>query len=310
MTGLTAQLGPYGAALPQLPAATMRPGLVKRVAQRAEALGFDTLWVSEISGAPTIDPLTVLAHAAAVTDRVRLGVSILVAGLRPPVQLASDLASIDVLSGGRLVAGLGLGGNPAAYPRYGLSPDRPLRRYLDTIDLVQRLWADDELSWHNEWWQLDGPTNVIKPVQQPRPPLLLGAKAEVAVARTAEIADGWCAAGSMSSADALAALGTVRARLHELGREPASFPTVKRVYLAVNADVDRSLRRLRTWFGIAYGDPGLADRVAVVGDAERCAEQLRGLRSAGFDHVNVNPVFDELDQLEQLAPLLLDSAGH
>jgi alkanesulfonate monooxygenase SsuD/methylene tetrahydromethanopterin reductase-like flavin-dependent oxidoreductase (luciferase family) len=304
MPGLADDLGPYGAALPQLPAETFRAERLRGVARQAEELGLGALWVSDMGGAPVVDPLVALAHAAAITERVRLAVSVLVAGLRTPVHLAADLASIDVLSGGRLVVGLGLGGNPAAYARHGLSPDQPLRRYLDTIELVSHLWSEDELSWSNEWWQLDGPTNVLAPQQRPRPPLLLGGKAERAVARAAEIADGWCAAGSVSIAEALEGLAIVRKRLEELERDRSSFVTVKRVYLAVDADRERSLQRLREWFSIAYGKPDLAERVAVTGDAGECAEQLRALRDAGFDHLTLNPVFDEREQIEQLVPLL------
>jgi len=295
----------FGIGLPQIaPPGDELPDL-GIVARRAEELGFEALWVSELSSAPVLDPLAVLAHAAGQTSHVRLGVAVVLAPLRIPVRLAQTLASLDVLSRGRLIVGLGYGSKPEIYARYGLSPERRLRRYLDGIDLMLRLWSEDEVDFENEWWTLKGPANVVKPVQRPHPPLWFGARSEPALRRAVKRGDGWIASGSIGAEEFQASLATVREQLEADGRDPASFTIAKRMYVAVTSDPARARERMRGWFAAAYGTAELADRVAVVGDAEHCAEQVQALTEAGVSHVLLNPVFDELEQVEALAELAI-----
>lgn len=114
-----------GIGLPQLfPNDAIDTVLIRRFAQRAEALGYADLWLSESILGPrgVLEPVTLLAYAAACTTRIRLGVSVIILNQRNPVVLAKALATLDQLSDGRLTVGLGLGGGTAAYPAFGLSP--------------------------------------------------------------------------------------------------------------------------------------------------------------------------------------------
>jgi alkanesulfonate monooxygenase SsuD/methylene tetrahydromethanopterin reductase-like flavin-dependent oxidoreductase (luciferase family) len=297
-------LGPIGFGLPQVgdPAAAGGHGAV---ASRAEELGMGTLWVSELLLAPWLDPLVLLAHIAAATRTARLGVAVVLGPLHTPVRLANQLASVDVLSEGRLVAGIGLGSR-SFHPRYGVDPERRLARYLDGIELVRRLWTEDEVAFDNGMWRLDGPANVVRPVQRPHPPILIGARTERAVRRTIGIGDGWVAAGSAPPEEFDAALSVLHRALDEQGRDPASFPVAKRVYVAVSEDLARDRSRVRAWFGDHYRYAALGEQVAIVGSAAQIADHVADLHARGVHHVIVNPMFDETEQLELLAAALAD----
>ena len=114
-----------------------------------------------------------------------------------------------------------------------------------------------------------------------------------------ELGDGFIGAGSAATATFAGEVATLRAILAERGR--ATFPIGKRVYVALDRDRSRAGKRLAEWFGAFYGQPALAEDVSVFGDADACVEGLRAVVAAGAGFLMLNPVFDELDQLERLA---------
>lgn len=270
---------------------------------RAEELGFSSAWVLEqpIGIGPTLDPVTLLAHAAAVTRRIRLGTAVILLPLRIPVALAKDLATVDQLSQGRLVAGLALGGERERYPAFGLSPEGRARRFEEAVRLLKLLWTEASVTFHGEFWQLDGVAVEPKPVQRPHPPVWFGGGRPPAVRRAARMADGWIGAGSSSTREFERAVTVLREGLEAEGRDPAAFSVAKRVYVAVDPDRDRARSRLRRWFTLIYGDPDLADRVSVFGPPDVCVAGLAAVAGAGAGLIVLNPVFDQQEQAETLA---------
>jgi alkanesulfonate monooxygenase SsuD/methylene tetrahydromethanopterin reductase-like flavin-dependent oxidoreductase (luciferase family) len=125
--------------------------------------------------------------------------------------------------------------------------------------------------------------------------------AEPAVKRVARLADAWMGAGSATTADFAVARTALAEALEAEGRDPSSFPVGKRVYVAVDADRDRALSRLREWFQVFYGRAELAERVAVWGSAEAVVEALAEVIRGGAEMIMLNPVFDEEMQAETLA---------
>ncbi len=291
------RLGPFGAALPQVgDDAMVRPDR-RTYAADIEALGLRGLWTCELTTCPVLDPLALLAHAAATTEAALLGVAVVLAPLHDPLTLANQLATIDVLSSGRLAVGVGFGSNPAMYPRHGLSPERRLTRYLDAIDLVQQLWSHEVLDYDNGIWSLEGATNVVTPVQRPRPPLFIGARQPAAVERAARLGDGWVVSGSAPPAEVRAGRESISRTLAGLGRDPDTFTVAQRVYLAIDDDEGRGMARMGDWFDAHYGNRAIAERSAVVGSVDRVVDHVGELRAGGVDHVILNPVFDEFDQV-------------
>ncbi len=293
----------FAIALPQI---FRQPDLdlaeLQRFLGRTEALGYHSVWVQEqvLGAAASLEPVTLLGYAAALTRRVRLGVAVLLTPLRPPVQLAKSLATLDQLSAGRLIAGVGLGGRLNLYPAVGLTAERRVRRFVEGLELMKRLWTEDRVS-ADGFWKLESATIAPKPFQKPHPPIWFGARHPDAIRRAVTLGDGFIGAGSSSTADFRGQVEHLRRFLADAKRDPASFPIGKRVYLAVDADKPRAKARLREWFGWYYGNAGMADQVAVVGSSAECAAGLRDVREAGAGFILLNFVADELECAELAA---------
>jgi probable F420-dependent oxidoreductase len=293
------------------------PRAVAVYAARAEALGFTGLWTldSALGGAtsstPLLDGLQLLAHAAAVTDDVRLGIAVIVMNRRQPVLLAKEIASLDRLTGGRLTVGVGLGAPPSEYvASLGFPVDRPVRRLVEGVEIMRALWSGDEVSHDGELLSFSGARIEPKPIQRPGPPVWFGAGREPALRRAARLADGWIGAGSSSAEDFALQAAIVRDALVEEGRGPRRFPVAKRVYLAVEGDARVGMRRMTAILDEMYGWPGLAERCAVCGPPERIAETVRDLAAAGCEEIVLTPMYGHLAQLELLPEVVrLASAG-
>ena len=271
--------------------------------QRAEALGYESAWVVEqiLGSAASLEPVETLAWAAAVTERLRLGSAVLLTALRSPVHLAKALATIDQLSHGRLIVGVGLGGNPKVYPAYGLAAERRAARFAEGLRLMKRLWTEPRVSMAGEFFRLENASMEPKPVQKPHPPLWFGGHHPQALRRAVELGDGFIGAGSVSTAGFLEEIALLRRLLKDAGRDPASLPLGKRVYIAVDEDRARAGRRLAEWFGAFYGKPELATEVCVWGGPEECVDRLEEIVAAGVGFLMLNPVFDEMEHLELFA---------
>ena len=241
-----------GVAIPQTfvggPVDTVR---MRDFLQRAEALGFHSAWVVEqvLGSAPVLESVSTLAWAAAVTERVRLGAAVLLTSLRSPVHLAKALATIDQLSHGRLIVGVGLGGNPRVYPAYGLVAERRAARFAEGLRVMKRLWTEQRVTLAGEFYRLEQASMEPKPAQKPHPPLWFGGHDPRALRRAVELGDGFIGAGSASTATFAEEVRVLRRLLDEAGRGAASFPVGKRVYVARDRDRARASTRLAEWFG-------------------------------------------------------------
>ena len=297
------QLG-FGIGIPQGSAgAGSDPDALRRFLRRAEELTYESAWVLEqpIGTAPTLDPVNLLAFAAAVTDRLRLGTAVILTPLRTPVGLAKALATVDRLSAGRLIAGLGLGGQPELYPAFGLAAEGRARRFEEAVGLIVKLWTEASVTFQGEFWQLENVSVSPAPLQQPRPPVWFGGGAPSALRRAARMADGWIGAGSTDTTELAGAVRTLHEELDAGGRDRAGFALAKRVYMAVDEDVARARDSLATWFGHFYGDAELAARVAVAGPVDACIEGLARVVEAGAELIVVNPIADHEKQAQILA---------
>jgi probable F420-dependent oxidoreductase len=292
-----------GIGLPQLfPGDRVDTDVIRRFAQRAEALGYEDVWLSEsILGARAVlEPVALLSYAAACTQRIRLGVSVIILNQRNPVVLAKQLASLDQLSGGRLTVGLGLGGGTSAYPAFGISQERPVARFNEAVRVMRALWTEERADLHGDFWQIDHTAMAPKPLQTPLP-VWLGGHAPAALRRTVRLGQGWMGAGGSRIEDFFGEIQQVRGYLREAGRPEDGFTLSKRVYIAVDKDESKARDRLAAGLGGQYGGARSPDTIGVAGTPKRCVEVLRRLRDAGLNHMLLHPYPDYLEQLELLS---------
>jgi probable F420-dependent oxidoreductase len=278
-------------------------GFLTRFLPRAEALGYEGLWVQEqiLGDVPLLEPVTLLTYAAALTSKPHLGTSVLITVIRNPVQLAKSLATLDQLSNGRLIVGVGVGGPHIPEAVFGVSSERRGRRFVEGLQVIKALWTQPRASMSGEFWRLAEVAMEPKPAQKPHPPLWFGARDALALRRAARLGDGWMGAGSSSSTDFIKQSELLQRFLDEERRDPDKFVISKRVYLAIDDDRARAERRLRDWFGTRYKNADMASHVSIWGNRAECIDKLRELERAGAKHLLLNPVFDEMEHMELLA---------
>src|SRR5215469_18580556 len=146
---------PCGIAIPQTFTGSADTELIRNFVSRAEALGFESLWVQEqiISDAAILEPVTLLTYVAALTNRARLGSSVLLTVIRNPVQLAKSLATLDQLSCGRLTVGVGIGGAHVPESVFGVAGERRARRFIEGLEVMKALWTRPLATMSGEFWQ-------------------------------------------------------------------------------------------------------------------------------------------------------------
>jgi alkanesulfonate monooxygenase SsuD/methylene tetrahydromethanopterin reductase-like flavin-dependent oxidoreductase (luciferase family) len=154
--------------------------------EHAERLGYDTIWLTEHHFAddgysPSIIPLA--AAIAARTERVRIGFNLLLLPLHDAVRVAEDIATLDVLSNGRIDVGVGQGYARHEFAGFGIPRDERLGRFREGLDVLRGLWTNDVFSYSGTHYQVDSARLMPKPVQQPAPPLWIGATSEPGVRR-------------------------------------------------------------------------------------------------------------------------------
>jgi probable F420-dependent oxidoreductase len=219
----------------------MRPD---ELARAAEERGFVSLYVPEHTHIPvsrrtppptgdgalpeyyarSLDPFVALTVAAAATDRLRVGTGICLVAQRDPIVTAKTIASLDCLSGGRFVFGVGFGWNEDELEDHGVDMRRRRDVAREHVLAMQRLWADEEATFDGEFVQLPPSWSWPKPVQQPWPPVLIGGVAGPKLfAHVAEYADGWIPIGG---AGVRAALPQLHRAMETAGRDPATARVV------------------------------------------------------------------------------------
>ena len=296
---------PFGVSLPHRSPDPIDVEAVCQVAQRADALGFQDLWVTEntIDHVFCFDALTILTYVAAVTTRIRLGVAVIVLPVHNPIEVAHRVATLDYVSNGRAVLGVGLG-RPQHYAEFQIPTEHRVRRFREGVELIKALWTEPKVNYRGSIFQLEGGTMAPKPVQKPHPPIWMGGDHPDAVRRAAVIADGWMGSGGSSVATFARSVPILKAALEKTGRDPATFPVSKRVFLAVHERPDVARAELHRWFSVVYRNPEGTDASGVHGTPEQVRERLEQLVGMGANHLLLNPVGRYSEQLETLAALV------
>jgi probable F420-dependent oxidoreductase len=207
---------------------TATPEGIVKAACKAEELGFDAVFVNDhiiVDGSPrslpswgnTYDPLIALAYMAARTTRIRLGTSVLIMPYRNPIATAKMMATLDQMSGGRLIAGIGVGWNEAEFKALGVPFAERGARTTEYLRLWQACWAPGPVSFHGQFFAFDDMHVMPKPVQQPHPPLWIGGSSRAALRRVVEFAQVWQPV-STPLADLLAGQAYVREVCATTGR--------------------------------------------------------------------------------------------
>jgi probable F420-dependent oxidoreductase len=262
-----------------------RPGDILPMALLAEELGYDSVWtfqrlLSDVDNelAPVyrsvLDPLIALGFAAAVTHRVRLGVAIVNLPFISPALLAKQAATIDILSGGRLDLGLGLGWSDDEYAASGVTKHRVGRRALEYVDVIRILWTNEIVEHHGEFYHVPRGRQDPKPVQQPHPPILMGGTADAALRRVGRIADGWISSSRADLTRIGESVTLIKQTAEQAGRDPADLRFICRGVVKLQEQ------------------PLPDGRTPLTGSADQIWADLAGLEAQGITELFVDLNFD------------------
>jgi probable F420-dependent oxidoreductase len=273
--------------------------------EHAEAAGFDSVFLGEHHNNPVLypTPLVGLAAIASRTRRIRLGTGVLLLPLYHPVAVAEEGAMLDMISGGRLILGLGAGYAPEEFAAFGLSVKTRGSRLDEAAELLNRLWTEEHVTHSGKHFQVTDVTIGPRPVQQPRPPMWFAGWVEAAIRRAAKLGDAWLGGPSASASELLTCVRVFRQARQAAGLDTGEIAALRYLFVA------ESTRKAQQVAGDAFinffestyfrwphpivkrpeGEltiERLAEDRIILGDPSSCVEQLRRLEhEVGLTHV-------------------------
>ena len=306
--------------------------------ERAEAAGFDSVWLGEHHNSAVLHPtpLLRLAAIASRTRRIRLGTGVLLLPLYHPLAVAEEAAMVDVISRGRLILGVGVGYAPEEFAAFGVPLEERGSRMDEAVPLIQRLWSGEKVTHHGRHYRVTGAIVAPRPVQRPRPPLWFAGWVPAAIRRAGRLGDAWLG-GPSARLDELA---TCVRLYREAAAEAAGRPGAGEVALMRYAFVAETVDRARAIAGAAFirsfeqtyfrwphpvvkRPPGeitierLSEDRIILGDPASCVSQIRRFREKlGVTHLAVRisaagvPRDDAMRSLElftrEVLPAIID----
>ena len=275
---------------------------------RAESLGYESVWAWDhiLLGVepnfPIIESLSILTAVAARTTKIKLGTGILVVPMRNPVILAKQLATLDLISNGRLLVGAAVGWYKREFMAMGVDFHQRGKIMETSLDILTRLWTEDRLTVDFPPYLIKDAVMFPKPVQKPRPPILIGGYVEAVLRRAATKGDGWLT--YYYTAESFATnWARIRGFAEEAGRNPDELISTNQLPIVVGrrAKVEGPMREwLQTEWDYAAWSESTAES-AIMGTVDECVEQLAKHVATGIDRIIFVPYRYQDDQLEIIA---------
>ena len=290
-----------------------RASILKQAA-RIEAVGFDAIWVGDHISfyIPILESLTLLSFVAAATERVHLGTGVYLLPLRHPTTTAKVTARLDVLSGGRLRLGVGVGGEfPPEYEACGVPVSERGSRANESIAVLRRLWSEDGVRHDGRHFQF-GPVAIEpKPVQVGGPPILVGGRKAPAFRRAGRLGDGYIS-HMCSAAMYRDNLAAIQSHATAAGRGDVPFRTAAFLFTILSDDYDSALDRAATMLQMIYNRPfrDAASKYCLLGRPQDCLQQMQAFIDAGCREFIFSPLMDPTEFVDRAATDLLPAARH
>lgn len=263
------------------------------LAAEAEALGFDSLWAGDHIAfpAPILDPLQVLTCCASHTQRIRLGTCVYLLPLRHPTVVAKMVASLDFISGGRVIFGVGVGGEfPGEFQASGVPVRERGARTDEAITVLRQLWGG-AASHAGRFFHIDPVRLQPPPVQPGGPPIWIGGRSDAALRRTARYGDGYVGylLSPESFRERFARIGALAAAC---GRSAHPITAALMTFAVVDADRAVAVQRAAAILGAMYGRnmESAAARYCIAGTADDCRTAARRYADAGVEHLVITPL--------------------
>jgi probable F420-dependent oxidoreductase len=264
------------------PAPQTKPENVVNFARKCEALGCHSMWTIDRIAYDNLEPLTLLAAAAGATQKIRLGTSVLLGNTRHPVHLAKIIATLDFISAGRVTLGLGFGSRESDYQAVGVPFAARGSRAVEQVQLLKRLWTEENVTHHGQFFAVENLTLGPRPIQRPHPPIWTGGGAEAALKRAGTWANGFIS-GSSAIADFQATWEKIAGYAVAAGRNPNEIEKASLAFMAIDDDKAKAIRVIEGYTMRYYGRLRAAvEPVSIVGSAAQCVEKIEYFFSKGI----------------------------
>ncbi len=279
------------------------------LAERAEGLGYDSIWVGDsILARPRHEPLTLLSAVAARTTRAELGTAVLLPALRNPVVLAHGIATLDQISEGRFILGVGIASDVAniraEFVACGVPFERRVGRMLEGLRLARELWSGQPVTWNGRW-VVDNATLGPIPYRAGGPPIWIGGMVKASLERVGRLYDGW-----FPNSPDPQRWRTQWAEIHTIaraaGRDPAALTGAVYLTLAIDENAAQADERMNAFIESYYGRPAAemrARQATYAGSAEGAREWLSRWARAGASHLVLRFAGDHRRHLDAIAKL-------
>lgn len=287
-------------------------GALLRLAERAETVGFDSIWVGDsVTARPRHDPLTLLAAVAARTRKAELGTAVLLPALRNPVLLAHQVATLDRIAEGRLILGIGIAADMPAIRREfeatGVPFDKRVGRMNEAMRLCKALWSGKPIDWSGLWTVKQGTVGPT-PHRPGGPPIWFGGGLPAGRERTGRLYDGWFP-NLPTPEEYPAQMDEVRAAAQAVNRDPKAITPAMYLTLAIDDDAARADARINTYLENYYNVPAAGMRArqrAFAGPAAKAAAWLKSYADAGAQHIMLRFAGDHERHLDIAARIKRD----
>ncbi|MFZ0657303.1 MAG: LLM class flavin-dependent oxidoreductase [Candidatus Binataceae bacterium] len=269
---------------------------IARVAERAEEWGLDSFWLSDhlLAPSPELDVVATLSLIASRTSRMKLGPSVLLLNLRHPLMAAKSFASLDYLSGGRMVMAVGTGSNLADYAACGISPDARGKRLDEGIEVLRTVWKDRQASYHGRFFNFDNVTIEPRPAARANNDfgtmdIWIGGRAESALRRTARLGDGFFAS-FQTPEEYESSMAKIRAYAVEYGRANARIESGLILLCRIASSREKALKEMQPMLSaMGRGSEAFLER-SVYGSAEDISAQMERYIAKGLDKFVLWPI--------------------
>lgn len=290
------------------PAPQIESGFVTAMAKKCDEAGLDTFWTIDRIAYDNLEPLTLLAAAAAVTKRIRLGTSVLLPGVRHPVILAKTVASLDFLSGGRVTLGVGFGSRANDFSAVEIPFEGRGSRAEEAIKLMRRLWTEEGVTHEGRFFKVTNLTIGPRPIQSPHPPIWMGGSADSALKRAAKFANGYIC-GSSAIQEFPVLWEKISGLARQAGRKPKEIEKAGLTFMAIDDNKARAIEAceayLKRYYGAVRAD---VEKLFLVGPPRACAERIQAVFTKGLDTLIIGVAKPDLRQIdlfgEKVLPLL------
>jgi alkanesulfonate monooxygenase SsuD/methylene tetrahydromethanopterin reductase-like flavin-dependent oxidoreductase (luciferase family) len=278
-----------------------------KLAEQAEGLGFDSLWVGDsLTARPRHEPLALLAAVAARTSRAELGTAVLLPALRNPVLLAHQVATLDQISEGRFILGIGIASDVQnirdEFMAAGVPWEGRVGRLVEGMKLCQALWSGEKVNWDGRWQVKDAVLGPV-PFRKGGPPIWMAASVPAAQARLGKHFDGWFPNGPQP-ADWTTQWAGIQDHARAAGRDPGKMTGALYLTMAIDEDAARADDRLNDYLSSYYGqrpDSMRKRQASFAGPATEAAEWLDRYVKAGVEHMVLRFAGDPLPQMEAIS---------